>query len=146
MSLITSAPCTSSPRMICASALAPRIRSASTMRMIDGGSTVPRVPALQTTPQARLLRYFAANIAGSASKPSVSTEAPTAPVVGASNAPRITEEMADHRKKQRDADQREADRETERQQQKHRAEHDQSQRGNQHAHGPVAAGGKSGAS
>ncbi len=63
------------------------------MRMIDGGSTVPRVPALQTTPQARLLRYFAASIAGSASKPSVSTEAPTAPVVGASSAPRITVEI-----------------------------------------------------
>ena len=75
------------PPGVVVSCAASRICPESRMRMIDGGITVPSVPAHTTIPLANLRSYPPAIMLGNVRTPMVSTVAPTTPVVGASSTP-----------------------------------------------------------
>ena len=62
--------------------------------MIDGGINIPKVPAEAIVPTARWVSYFLSNIDGRAIIVSITTEAPTIPVVAAIIVPIIVTDIA----------------------------------------------------
>ena len=62
--------------------------------MMEGGIRIPSVPAEQIVPAANRMEYFCLSITGKAIRPSITTEAPTIPVLAAMTMPTMVTDKA----------------------------------------------------